>query len=160
MNRVRTYPEAWIKKVVKADTIEVDVDLGFCQWVHELRVRLFGIQGHRIHGAEKEAGLAAIKFIRDRVGNQPVMLRSFGRLGRHSHWLVTVLYGEDKRDLNREMIQEGIAHKYIGHRSVRKNKQGDNKNGKKSGKGITAWVRNQNEGTRKTVTDNSKEGSA
>ena len=51
-----------IRRVVDGDTVDVDIDLGFDMWIHNERVRLFGIdtpESRTRDLEEKKAGLFA-----------------------------------------------------------------------------------------------------
>ena len=55
-----------IRRVVDGDTVDVDIDLGFGIWVHNERVRLYGIdtpESRTRDLEEKKAGLFAKKVV-------------------------------------------------------------------------------------------------
>ena len=55
-----------IRRVVDGDTVDVDIDLGFGIWIHNERVRLYGIdtpESRTRDLEEKKAGLFAKKVV-------------------------------------------------------------------------------------------------
>lgn len=44
---------AIIRKVVDGDTIEIDIDLGLSAWVHNEKIRLYGIDTPEVYGVKK-----------------------------------------------------------------------------------------------------------
>ena len=81
-----------IKRVIDGDTIDVDVDLGFGVWLHNERVRLYGIdtpESRTSDPVEKYYGLLATEFVEERlmIGKRYVLKSrefratdSFGRI--------------------------------------------------------------------------------
>jgi hypothetical protein len=37
-----------IVRVVDGDTVDVDIDLGFSHWIHDERIRLYGVDSSRV----------------------------------------------------------------------------------------------------------------
>ncbi len=63
---------AVIQKVVDGDTIELDIDLGLSAWVHNERIRLYGIDTPEVYGVKKgsaewEKGNSASQFVKEHV---------------------------------------------------------------------------------------------
>lgn len=50
---------ARVRRIVDADTIDVDIDMGFRAWRIKERLRLAGIDAWEVRGPEREKGLAA-----------------------------------------------------------------------------------------------------
>jgi micrococcal nuclease len=44
---------AVIRNVVDGDTIEIDIDLGLSAWVHNEKIRLYGIDTPEVYGVKK-----------------------------------------------------------------------------------------------------------
>jgi endonuclease YncB( thermonuclease family) len=56
-----------IVRVVDGDTVDVDIDLGFNHWIHDERIRLFGVDCPECRSRdpeEKAAGLAAKDYVK------------------------------------------------------------------------------------------------
>lgn len=67
-----------IRRVVDADTVDVDIDLGFDTWIHQARVRLHGVDAPEVRTTdltEKYYGNLAAEFVRDRleIGEQYIL---------------------------------------------------------------------------------------
>lgn len=63
---------AVIQKVVDGDTIEIDIDLGLSAWVHNEKIRLYGIDTPEVYGVKKgsaewELGNLASEFVKERL---------------------------------------------------------------------------------------------
>ena len=55
-----------IKRVVDGDTVDVDIDLGFGMWIHNERIRLYGVdtpESRTRDLEEKKYGLLAKSFV-------------------------------------------------------------------------------------------------
>jgi len=63
---------AIIRKVVDGDTIEIDIDLGLSIWVHNEKIRLYGIDTPEVYGVKKgsaewERGNQASEFVKQHL---------------------------------------------------------------------------------------------
>jgi len=63
---------AVIRKVVDGDTIEIDIDLGLSAWVHNEKIRLYGIDTPEVYGVKKgsaewERGNQASEFVKQNL---------------------------------------------------------------------------------------------
>ncbi len=61
--------KAIIQKVVDGDTLEIAIDLGLSVWLHEEKVRLYGINTPEVYGVKKgssewERGIKASEFVK------------------------------------------------------------------------------------------------
>lgn len=96
---------ATVNRVVDADTLDVDVDLGFTVSVG-VRVRLNGIQAPELRTS---AGYSARGFVTDilKVGDT-VTIRTF-KTEKFGRYLADVLVGEGKQSLAALLIEAGHA---------------------------------------------------
>ena len=46
---------AIIRKVIDGDTLEIDIDLGLYTWVHNERIRLYGVNTPEVYGVKKDS---------------------------------------------------------------------------------------------------------
>ncbi len=58
-----------IQKVVDGDTLEIAIDLGLTVWIHDEKIRLYGINTPEVHGVKKgtpewELGNTASSFVK------------------------------------------------------------------------------------------------
>ena len=70
-----------IRRVVDGDTVDVDIDLGFGMWIHNERVRLYGIDTPESRTRdldEKKKGLAAKARNKELLEAGSFKLKSFG----------------------------------------------------------------------------------
>lgn len=96
-----------------ADSITVDVDLGFGVWIKNQKFRLWGIDAPEIRGAERPAGLLAKEYLLSHLTpGQRIRFRTIkDKKGKYGRWLAQILLVNGKT-LNDLMIQEGFADPY------------------------------------------------
>jgi len=90
--------KARVTSVYDADTITVDVDLGFHQKSEEIKLRLFGINAPEMRGPEKVEGAKSRDWLRDKILEQHVVIRTYkdGRgKGKYGRWLADVFAVDD-----------------------------------------------------------------
>ena len=108
--------QAEVISVYDADTITVLVDLGF-HVSFEMRLRLYGIDAWELRGSEREQGLVARDWLRERILGETIMFRSVrdgsritGKFGRY----LAVLYDREEdapgfTNINNLLVTEGHA---------------------------------------------------
>lgn len=117
---------ARVTSVYDADTITVDVDLGFHQKSEEIKLRLFGIDAPEMRGPEKPQGTISRDWLRGKILDQEVVIRTYkdGRgKGKYGRWLadvfaVTDLVRDERGGLalkpeavsfNQRLVENGLA---------------------------------------------------
>jgi len=112
--------KAQVTRVVDGDTIDCLVDLGFTVSVKQ-RFRLYGVntpESRTRDAEEKVKGLAAKKFVMDRIAGKKVEVDITKGTGKYGRYLATVHYQTEKdgsfTDLNAELIKDGHAVEYFG----------------------------------------------
>jgi len=110
-----------ITKVVDADTVDIDIDLGFGVWLRKQRVRMYGIdtpESRTKDLEEKKYGLAAKDFLTDMLNDEAgITLKTHkdakGKFGRilGEFWRTTSF--ADK-SINDYMIEKHHAVAYYG----------------------------------------------
>jgi micrococcal nuclease len=88
-----------IKRVVDGDTVDVDIDLGFNNWMMNQRVRLVGIDAPESRTRdleEKEFGNAAKQFVEELlpVGSDQVMRSYKDNTGKFGRILGDFVFGD------------------------------------------------------------------
>lgn len=105
-----------IVKVYDADTITVIVDLGFNVSVKEV-FRLVGINAPEVRGDEREEGLIARDWLRERVFTayetdcEIIIKTQKDRKGKYGRWLGELFI--DGININEQLIAEGYAVEYM-----------------------------------------------
>lgn len=112
-NYVRT---AKVLRVVDGDTIDLTVDLGFDVWKKE-RIRLARVDAPEVRGVEREAGLAAKKFVVDLLEMYPVVIvkttKARGKYGRYIGEIeFEEIEGKRVINLSDTLLAEGHAEEY------------------------------------------------
>ena len=103
-----------IRRVVDGDTVDVDIDLGFDMWIHNERVRLYGIDTPETRTRdleEKQAGIAAKKRLQELIDDSggKFRIQSHG-IGKYGRCLGTLFI--DDTNINVLLLEEGLAEKY------------------------------------------------
>ena len=110
--------EAKVNRVIDGDTVDLDIDLGFKTYLHDVRCRLIGIDTPESRGKKKcEAGLQAKELVTQELTGQTVRIRSYKdetvdiNSDSFGRWLVRI-YLENK-DYNQSLIDRGYAVPYL-----------------------------------------------
>lgn len=97
-----------VKSAYDADTIRVDIDLGFNIWQHNESIRLYGIDAPEVRGDERPEGLIARDWIRDKLIGQEITLRTIkDKSGKYGRLLGVIFL--DGVNINNELVQLGLA---------------------------------------------------
>ncbi len=100
---------AVVKSVYDADTITVQVDLGFGVQI-EQRLRLYGIDAWEVRGEERPIGLIARDWLRDEIGGERVVFVSFDdRKGKYGRFLALIYTEGQSLSINDRLVQLGHA---------------------------------------------------
>lgn len=101
-----------VTDVYDADTITVDVDLGFHIWAKAEKIRLFGIDAPEVRGAERPDGLKSRDWLRERIAGKEIVLRTHkagkGK-GKYGRWLGDIFVPGETVSLNQQMVDLGFA---------------------------------------------------
>lgn len=109
----RQFPAEFVDNY-DADTVTLNVDLGFNLILKEERFRLFGINAPEVRGPEREAGLRSKAALRNLIADNTVFIVTIdkekkGKYGRYLCYLYVV--GEDGEAINTSdwLVQNGYA---------------------------------------------------
>jgi len=112
-----------IRRVVDGDTVDVDIDLGFGIWVHNERVRLYGIdtpESRTRDLEEKKAGLFAKDVVLHYLpeGSKQVLRTYKDKVGKYGRVLGEFVIYDSLADrhttINQFMIDHKIGVEYSG----------------------------------------------
>ena len=112
-----------IRRVVDGDTVDVDIDLGFGIWVHNERVRLYGIdtpESRTRDLEEKKAGLFAKDVVLHYLpeGSKQILRTHKDKVGKYGRVLGEfVIYdglADRQTTINQFMIDHKIGVEYSG----------------------------------------------
>ena len=116
MENTKYHYSAKVVDIHDGDTIKVDIDLGFGITLKNQTFRFFGINAPEIHGETKTAGLKTTAYVQQMLTDKEIIIvtikdekEKFGR------WLGRIFYhdGNDWVDLNSELINKGLAIKFM-----------------------------------------------
>ena len=110
--------QATLLRVIDADTLDCDLDLGFGVWLRKQRVRFRGIdtpESRTRNRAEKALGLAAKVRCQELMGESgdKFLLRTFLEKGKFGRILGEPLVG-DGTSVGEILVSEGHARIYFG----------------------------------------------
>ena len=105
--------KATVTDVYDADTITVDVDLGFHAVLRKIKVRLYGINAPEMRGPQKPQGTISRDWLRDQILDREIILQTYrsGRgKGKYGRWLGEIfLTSSAPQSLNAIMVDQGLA---------------------------------------------------
>jgi len=103
--------KAIVKKIYDADTITVDIDLGFYTWIHDQSLRLEGINAPEVTGVEKPQGIISRDMLRSWISlGSEIIIKCSGK-DKYGRWLVTIFY--QGVNINEKLVSEGFAKTYL-----------------------------------------------
>ena len=112
-----------IRRVVDGDTVDVDIDLGFGIWIHNERVRLYGIdtpESRTRDLEEKKAGLFAKDVVLHYLpeGSKQILRTHKDKVGKYGRVLGEFVIYDSLADrqttINQFMIDHKIGVEYSG----------------------------------------------
>ncbi len=99
--------------IYDADTMALDVDLGFGIWLPMGNVRLFGIDAYEVRGDEKIKGIPARDWVREQIkpGDTFTIKTVMDSKGKYGRFLVHIYLDRHTEDfsLNDELVKEEFA---------------------------------------------------
>ena len=110
--------KAKVISVYDADTMRVDIDLGFGVFLKNQVIRWLEIDAWEMRGEEKELGTVARDRLRDLILGKEVILKTYkDDKGKYGRWLAEVYHLETEvrewnNSINEQLIQEGHAKPY------------------------------------------------
>lgn len=127
--------KAIIQKVVDGDTMEIDIDLGLSVWIHNERIRLYGINTPEVYGVKKgspewELGNKASEFVKKLVHEkEEAIVETFkDKKEKYGRYLANVYIRINPEELigltdirnhgdcyclNDILVRKGLAEKYM-----------------------------------------------
>lgn len=108
------YEHVEVIRILDGDTVELRIDLGNRCWWQE-SFRIYGIDTPEIHGATKDAGLAAQARLGELLTNGVLVAETL-RPDKYGRTLVmlTILYKGSQEDVATRLIDEGLGVRYFG----------------------------------------------
>jgi len=110
--------KAKVIDVYDADTMRVDIDLGFGVWIKNQVIRWLKIDAWEVRGEERDMGILARDRVRELILDKEVILKTYkDEKGKYGRWLAEVyLPGvalEWENSINQQLINEGHAEPYL-----------------------------------------------
>lgn len=101
---------AIVRGVYDADTITVDIDLGLGTWKRGEKIRLMGIDAWELRGSEREQGLIARDWVRERILDKEVIIQSvIDKSGKYGRYLGYIYVPGYPISINEQLVAEGHA---------------------------------------------------
>ena len=111
---------AIVKKVYDADTITVDIDLGFGVWLFKQSIRLLNVAAPEIRGEERPQGLISRDKLREWIPlESEIILKTYkDSKGKYGRWLGEIFVPDEADNLklvnlNEKLISGGYAERYV-----------------------------------------------
>lgn len=99
---------AILKRIVDADTIDCDVDMGFRSWRMNERFRLAGIDAPEMRGPERPDGIQATDYLSSIMPlGAEITLHTEKDPGSFGRWIATVYH--DGVNINDHLVEAGHA---------------------------------------------------
>jgi micrococcal nuclease len=106
--------KALVKAVYDGDTVTVDIDLGLCSWLHDQKLRLYGINAPELRGPERPAGLVARDWLRERILNKEVTIKTYkDQTEKYGRWLADIWLEGEHLSINDQLLNENLAKEYL-----------------------------------------------
>lgn len=106
--------QAKIASIYDADTLRVDIDLGFRVWVRNVPIRLAGIDAVELgseHGRDARDWLRQVL----PVGTDVVLITQKDKTGKYGRYLGSIYLPDDLvTSLNQQLLDSGYAVPYDG----------------------------------------------
>ena len=103
---------ALVTSVYDADTITVDIDLGFHIWARDEKIGLLAIDAPEVRGVERPKGLQSRDWLRERILGKEIILKTqkagSGK-GKYGRWLGEIFLPGEAVSLNQQMVDLGLA---------------------------------------------------
>lgn len=108
------YP-AKVERVIDGDTIVIDLQLGLGVVLDDQYIRFYGINAWETRGEEREKGLVAKEYLKERLSKGKIEIEirpEWGQngKGKYGRWLGIVYI--DGVNINAELVEKGHAEKY------------------------------------------------
>lgn len=106
------YP-AICKRVIDADTIVADIDMGFNIWRFKARLRFSRINAWELKKEERPKGLIAKQYLQERINGKEITIEiikaSNGKLTDSFGRFITEIFDVDGSNINDELVKLGHA---------------------------------------------------
>jgi len=116
LEQTKYHYSAKIIDIYDGDTLRADIDLGFGVVLKNQTFRFFGINAPEIHGDTKTAGVKTTAYVQETLADKEVIIMSLkDEKEKFGRWLGRIYYhnGKDWVNLNQELIDKGLAVKYM-----------------------------------------------
>ena len=103
---------AIITGVYDGDTVTANIDLGMQVWLHDVKLRILGIDAPEIRTkdlSEKAAAIKARDRVKDLILGKEVILET-KKKGKYGRWLVSIVV--DGQELSQILLNEGLVSVY------------------------------------------------
>lgn len=112
--------EAIVRRVVDGDTVSVDIDLGFKNWIHDEHLRLSGVNTPETRGEEREKGLIAKSLLESLLPvSCSVFITTEKEPGKYGRYIAKISIPDLQiDDLSQYLLDNGYAKEYDGTGSM------------------------------------------
>jgi micrococcal nuclease len=111
---------ATVKGIYDGDSITVYIDLGFGVFLHNQKIRLFGINAPEIRGEEREQGLISRDILRKWIPiDSRITLKTYkDSKEKYGRWLGEIFVPDEANreklvNINEQLVAGGYAERYM-----------------------------------------------
>jgi len=102
-----------IVRIYDGDTVTCVIDLG-CNVSITETVRLYGIDTPEIRGEERPQGLISKARLIELLDNEIIFIKTYkDKTGKYGRLLGTFFVGEERLDVNEQLVIENLAERYL-----------------------------------------------
>jgi len=106
--------KALVTKVYDGDTITVDIELGFGVFFNDQKLRLAYINTPEVRGEEKTQGIISRDRVRELILGKEITIKTYkDSKGKYGRWIAEIFYDGLEVSLNEQLINEGLAERYV-----------------------------------------------
>lgn len=115
MHRHLFHYRAIFRSAYDADTVRLDIDLGFGIWRDFEAIRLYGIDAPEIRGPERPQGLVSRDWLRGKLkdGDEVILKTHKDRAGKYGRLLGEICIPGEDRTINQQLLDLGLATQYL-----------------------------------------------
>lgn len=104
--------KAIVVEIYDGDSVTVDIDLGFNNWIKNMKLRLYGVDTPELRGDERSDGLISKQYMIDNVLGKEVIVQTIkDKKEKYGRYLAVIWLNDI--NINEKLLEEGLAEPYI-----------------------------------------------
>lgn len=104
--------KAIVVEIYDGDSVTVDIDLGFNNWIKNMKLRLYGVDTPELRGDERSDGLISKQYMIDNILGKEVIVQTIkDKKEKYGRYLAVIWLNDI--NINEKLLEEGLAEPYI-----------------------------------------------